>query len=728
MDVTAYVMDRSASQAWFGICAYIDPGTQTQVVWMFSSLLAGAGVFMGILLWPLRRLLGWVRRRFSVRAALLTLGATAGVLAGAGIGVWALWFRPDDAQRKVEFPTVPTIQYDKFDRVIVLGMDGLSPTLLAEMMDRGELPNFSRLRAQGCFSPMQTTLPPETPVAWSAIATGVNPGKHGIFDFLHRDPKTYRPILAIYRVNTSLSAGRANAYLPVRQSPGFWTPVSQAGVPTLVFRWPAAFPPEPVNGAFLSGLGVPDVIGRLGQYNLFTTAGGGAPARFKGRWHHAAWDGDTFTSQLPGPVTAGLTGRREAAADVVVQRLDGRIKLTIGRAEPVELAVGQWSGYLPIEFRAGWGKGVSAIVRACLTQLNPELKLYVSTPEVDPADPHFPISYPDEYARELARSIGRYQTLGMPEDVNALNDGTLTPEAFETAMVALFEERRKQFRHELGRFKGGLFTFVFDEGDRVQHMFWAARDPRHPTYDAAFAKRFAHVIPDLYRRMDGVLGEALALTDDRTAVICCSDHGFTTFRTAVSLNSWLVENGYQTLTTPTGRSGRELYADVDWSRTRAYAVGFTGIYLNVKGRERDGAVADGPDRRALCEQIKAKLEQLVDPVTGERAVKEVYIAADVYRGPHAAEGPDLVVGFAEGFRAESSSVIGGSPAAVLSANTDAWSGDHLMDPRVVPGFFAANVKLREGARPRNMDVAPSVLQCFGLPRPDDCDGEPLFQQ
>ena len=701
---------------------YIDPGTQSSVVQFLGLVLAAMGVLFGLLLFQAKRLWGWLKAILRAvgtsRRARFILAASSIVIISPMLGFW-LYTKEGHTMKEGSHTHEP--------RVIVLGMDGLDPGLLAEMMDAGQLSNFARLRHTGSFAALHTTVPPESPVAWSAIGTGCNPGKFGIYDFLHRDPETYGPLLAIYKVNTgNLLDAREKRYLPVRNAPGFWSIASQAGVPVSVFRWPVAFPPEPVSGHFVCGLGVPDLNGRLGRYSLFTTKPEPEGKAFKGRWCAGSWQGDVFSSKLIGPVVAGLSGRKEATLDVVVRRRDQQsVSLQIGTVSAVTLGTGQWSDYLPVRFSPGWGKSLPGMVRAYLVAVEPHLKLYVSTVETDPLEPYSPFTYPDAYSRELAQAVGRYTTLGMPEDVNAVKDGTISPAAFEQAMHSLFAERKKQFDYELQHFDKGLLVFVFDHTDRIQHMFWRTRDKTHPNYDEAFAKEFGHVIPDMYRQMDDILGEALGQTDANTTLIVVSDHGFNSFRRSVGLNSWLVENGYMTLTTDTGRDGQEMFADVDWTKTKAYSLGFCSVYLNLRGREKQGIVAPGADCQKLCDELAAKLRLLKDPRSGTNAILNVYLASNEYHGGYRACAPDLVVGFNAGYRAEEKNVLGASPAAIFADNTSEWSGDHLMDAHIVPGIFLSNRTLRRN-QPRVIDVAPTILQCLGVERPKTMDGEPLF--
>lgn len=709
------------SPAW----AYLDPGTQTQVIQMFSVFLGVLGVWMGILIWPFRKLLHWLEMRFGRRAGWAILGAL-GVLAISAAAALLMWQmgKGGDAE---EDKKVSVANYTRPDRVIVIGMGGLDPTLITTLMDRGELPNFDRLRKSGSFLPLETTLPPETPVAWSSIATGCGPGKFGIFEFFFPDPATYRPVLSIYKVNTdNILDKRDKRYLPVRHAKGFWNITSEAGVPTTVVRWPATFPPERVTGHFISGLGVPDVRGGLGRYSFYTTEETEPNLLISGAWHSGNWQEGVLRSELLGPLVAGLAGRKKSMLEVVVRR-QGRdsVTLQIGDSPETRLTVGQCSEYIPIRFKPAWGKVVPAMVRAYLVALEPDLHLYVSPPEVDPADPYFPITFPDGFARELTDAIGRYTTLGKPEDTAAMKEGALPPEAFEQILAQLYIERKKQFDYEFKRFDRGLFAFVFDDGDRIQHMFWSTLDKGHPAYKPEFAAQHTRIIPDMYKRMDAVLGEVLASANSHTTILVMSDHGFHTFRTSVSINTWLVDNGYMVLDTPDGRDGQRMFKDVNWSKTRAYALGFTSIFLNLKGREAEGIVQPGAQAQQLCIEIAGKLRHLTDPATGKPVLQGVYLGSESYRGPYANNAPDIVVGYSGGYRAEDSSVLGAAPAEVLAENASLWSGDHLMDPSVVPGILFSNRRFVR-TQARTIDIAPTILHSLGIQRPESMEGEPLF--
>ncbi len=704
--------------------AYIDPGTQAAVATSLAGFLALFAGFFGIVLWPARKLLNVICNRTGLPRIYGKIVIIALTLGGATYGVYALDqrydFLPGWGSDEDQATDIPTISYAKFDRVMVLGMDGLDAGLLEQMMEAKQLPNFAKLKAMGSYARLGSSNPPQSPVAWSCIATGCNPGKHGIFDFIHRDPKTYIPELSIYRPD------RNRRYLPTRKVAGFWTVLSKGGVPTTVIRWPNAFPPDSVNGQFFSGLGVPDILDRMGRYSFYTTNKKHFPDKTSpSKLVEVKWESNKITTALFGPKLATLTGKQEETQlPLIATRKGKRIELALDGKPVADLAVGDWSGWVTAEF-GGALNSANGMVRFLLMAIEPDFKLYASAIQVDPLEPLFAITAPDSYAKELAEKIGRYFTVGMPEDVKALSEEVFSPDHFLSMCKLIQTERDRMFDYEFGRFEKGLFAFVYDSTDRKQHMFWATRDPDHPAYTPEYAKKYGQVIPGVYRRMDGILGKVLAKLDDRTALIVLSDHGFNTYRRSVNINTWLVENGYQKLTTSDGRDGKEFLTDVAWAKTRAYSLGFNSIYVNLKGRERNGIVSAGNEYRKLCGEIAEKLRMLQDPKTSKPAVRMVYQAREIYRGEQTAKGPDLVVGLTMGYRAGSANVLGAAPRDLFEDNDKPWSGSHLFDPTYVPGVFLTNLKIRTD-NPSVIDIAPSVLQCFGVPKPVYMDGEAIF--
>ena len=607
-------------------------------------------------------------------------------------------------------------------KVIVLGIDGLDPRILERLMDGGQAPAFARLRALGAYRRLPTTTPPQSPVAWSTIATGSNPGRHGVYDFIRRDPGHYRPELSILRPNPRNLLGRRRAmFLPPRGATAFWSVASEAGIPASVIRWPLTLPPEPVTGRMLAGLGVPDLKANLGRYTLYTTRDipPSEARQLKGDVVRLPADAGTMHTSIAGPERASVPMR------LAVDREAGRATVRLADQEFV-LGEGQWSGPVRIAFTVHIVRTVRGLCWFHLASVTPHVELYLSPIQADPRDPAFIISHPDGYAPELAEAIGDYHTLGMPEDTNALMDGCFDADAFLALCDTVMAEREKMLWHELDRLAEGLLAFVFDTTDRIQHVFWKTRDPEHPAYDEAFARRYGHVIDEWYRRMDRILGRLLDAIDEATGLIVLSDHGFTAFRRAVHLNAWLLQNGFLALDGTSSADEQTLLHGIDWRRTQAYAVGFTSIYLNLRGRERDGIVAPGDEAAELERRIAEMLCELRDPTTGQQVVERAYDAASLYDGPFLAEAPDLVVGYRPGYRASWQTALGGAPEGLFEDNRELWSGDHIVDPSFVPGILLANFPL-DSPEATQLDVGPMVLRLLATGPLPAVRGRPLLR-
>ncbi len=611
----------------------------------------------------------------------------------------------------------------RFDRCILLGMDGLDPQLVAAWMREGKLPHFAQLAQDGTFGPLQTSNPVMSPVAWSNIATGAGPGHHGIFDFLHRDPENYMPYLSLRKSTDGIFGTR---YEKARRRDGFWRYTSEAGIPTTVLRWPVTFPPERVNGRFLSGLGVPDLLGTEGQYTFYSTESippdDPSPHNVvQVRWEQA--ETGVVRTVLKGP----MIGRGNAAeVRLVVWRKTPQVSLLqVGDGPPIEAPCGQWTPWIKVRFKAGLTR-IPGVVKLLPLETEPELKLLASPIHVDPADPAFAISHPAGYASALRDRIGTFHTLGMPELVHPLSHRRCGFNEFLAQVETVRTERKKMFLAELGEFEKGVLAFVFDHTDRIQHAFWATRDPAHPTYDPKEAQTYGTVIREMYQEMDACLGEAIRRADGRTLLLTVSDHGFGSFRRQVHLNRWLVGNGFLRLKGAQDAEGRGLFQDVDWLNTRAYAVGFSSIYLNLAGREGGGVVKRNEQSRSVLDEIASKLQTLVDPDNGNRVIHRVYRGSHIYAdSPLVDNAPDLVVGFEPGYRASWQTALGGAPAKLVEDNQSRWSGDHIFDPDLMPGIILSNVRL-EGQVLRGIDIAPTVLSSLGLVKPGYMTGRDLL--
>jgi predicted AlkP superfamily phosphohydrolase/phosphomutase len=227
----------------------------------------------------------------------------------------------------------------------------------------------------------------------------------------------------------------------------------------------------------------------------------------------------------------------------------------------------------------------------------------------------------------------------------------------------------------------------------------------------------------MYARMDALVGETLPFVDRDTALFVLSDHGFRSFRRCVHLNDWLHRHGYLVLREALAEGApRPFFSDVDWSRTRAYGLGLSGLCLNLRGREQGGIVPQ-EEAAALRQEIAAGLTALRDD-DGQTPIAHVYEAATLYRGPYLNAAPDLIVGYADGYRVSWESALGKLSGSIVDDNPKAWSGDHCVDPLLVPGVLFSNLPLT-AENPGIEDMAPTMLDLFGVARPGWMDGSAL---
>jgi predicted AlkP superfamily phosphohydrolase/phosphomutase len=698
--------------------AYIDPGSGLQFFSFIAPLVAGLLAALGILLWPFRKL--WKlftskkTRGWSFLVLALILGA---------VGIVVLKWGGKQ----------PMVQGKRDARVIVIGIDGMDPALTRALMAEGRLPHFKRLAEAGSFAPIQTTNPAQSPVAWSTISTGASPGEHGLFDFIWRHEENYLPDLSLARLappektlnlfghTIPLSKPR---YVSHRGGTPVWQLTSRAGIATVVIKWPVTFPPDPVAGKMMSGMGVPDLRGGQGTFTFYTSEKVDE-TRPQGGLVIPVTDSERIATQLIGPrgpngkdVTIPLEITRDSGSRSVELKASGKT---------FRLNEGEWSPWIRVKFPIDVLTQVKAMCRFYLRSAREPFGLYCSPMNFDPEHPVFPISYPRDYARRLKEAIGDFHTLGMPHDTWALNEGRMDEDMFLSQTKAIVAEERAMMLHELNRFQSGLLMVVFESVDRLQHMFWRYVDDKSPLYDAEGAKKYGGVIAGHYEEMDEILGEVLQRVDEKTLLLVTSDHGATHFRRAVHLNTWLRAQGWLSLKEGAAE-GRPLFRDVDWSRSRAYAVGLGSLYLNLRGRESQGIVIAGEDKARLESDIITRLEGLVDTDTGERVVHKVYRRDEIFTGSLIEKMPDLVVAFRPGYRASWQTALGAAPQAVIEDNLKKWSGDHIVDPSFVPGVFFSNRKLPSDRQISLYDIAPTVLEAFGIASPKSYLGKPVFSR
>ncbi|MHC4265730.1 MAG: alkaline phosphatase family protein [Planctomycetota bacterium] len=621
----------------------------------------------------------------------------------------------------------------RIKKFVILGLDGMDYALTEKLLAEGKLPNLARLREQGSFKPLATTIPSMSPVAWSSFQTGVNPGKHNIFDFLTRDKKSYLPILSSVDIRGprrvlnlgkyKFPIGKADIRL-LRKGKPFWKTLGEHGMFSSVIRVPITFPPEKFRGVQLSGMCVPDLRGTQGMFSFYTTSINGDGERTGGENFQVNREGDSIKTELIGsenPLLKDKSILKLPFTVTVKDELSADIKIN---GQTHALKKGVYTDWIKVEFKAAPAIKVNGICKFLLLSTEPEFELYVTPINIDPEKPAMPISNPLVYSTYLAKKQGSFATLGLAEDSWALNEKVLGDGGFIQQCINMDQEREEMFFDSLDKVKQGLCVCVFDGTDRIQHTFWRDIDEEHPARKQQQQDPDRNAIEDLYKRMDVLVGKTIEKCKGKdTVFMIISDHGFSTFRYGIDLNRWLEENGY--LKVKEDLRGEKHLTAIDWSSTRAFAIGLSGIFLNLKGRESQGIVDDGSEAAQLRDEIAEKLAKLTDPERGNQvAIKSVYNALKVFRGPYKGEAPDLVVGYNLGYRASWETAIGQVTDKIFHENTKAWSGDHCIDPSLVPGVLFCNRPVNS-EEPRLMDIGPTVLDMFGIDVPEYMDGVPL---
>lgn len=631
-------------------------------------------------------------------------------------------------------------------KVIVIGLDGMDPRLSSAMMKAGQLPNLQKLSAKGGFSTLGTSTPPQSPVAWATFINGAGPGSHGIFDFIHRHPE--EQCAPFYSASETLPGKgglevgdhRLQLDFPPfnhtppetvlrRQGTPFWDYLDAAGVPSTFYDLPSNYPASPSHHGHhrcLCGMGTPDMLGTYGTYQYFSEdspektleEGGGRRSRLK-------FENDTARAEIVGPsnsllkvpvpITIELLVHRDRAANAAVLEIQGR---------RIVLKAGEWSRWTPLNFEISMparlpSGGVSGICRFYLQEVGPNFRLYVTPMNMDPAAPAQKISEPPSFVQDLSAKLGPFYTTGFQEDHKARTNGVFGDDEYIRQAGMVLEERLALFEQALNDYEDGLLFFYFSSSDLQSHMFWWDSDEEHPIRSGSEAKKFFEHVKKLYAKLDAILGEVIDRHGSTASVIVMSDHGFGNFGRQFNLNSWLRDWGY--LGPPECTS---IMKDVDWSRTTAYGLGINGLYLNMKGRERDGLVEPGEEREALLQEIINRLEAVTD-IDGKRVIRGVHRSDRIYHGSATALAPDLIIGYYRGFRASWATCLGDLTPEILLDNDSAWSADHCSDALEVPGVLFSNRAI-VGKSPSLVDLAPTILAEFGLKTPSAMVGKNLF--
>ncbi|HEX7616665.1 MAG TPA: alkaline phosphatase family protein [Thermoanaerobaculia bacterium] len=691
-------------------------------------------------------------------------------------------------------------------RVIVLGFDGADHALVEKGIAEGRLPNLAALAAKGGFTGLTPTIPAQTPVSWSTFSTGLSPGRTMIFDFLKRNPKTYRPEFAIAEEGkknfllgkgnrigipavlgllafvvvaglwkillrrrergfgtpalvAALVAGALFTFMGIslssllpseipwpinnRRGTPFWEEAGRKGIASVVMHVPVTFPAVDYDhGRLISGLGVTDVRGRVGTPSYYTSDPFFAPKNkneFSVELVRLESNKGTIETEVFGPYNKLF---KEPAVIKTPMTLtlaaDGGSLTVAPKGSPsVTLKPGEWSPWVVFTFPFNSIVKMTGIGRFHLVSASPEIKLYLSPIHFNPADlpPSVKITAPGGLAKKLADRYGLYKTMGWQIDTWSMSEETIDEKTFLEDVDQTIEPFRKMMNDFLDDQDVRLFVQIYEFPDRVAHCFWRFLDPQHPAYDAVKAAKWAPAVDRTYAQMDAIVGDAMKKIREGDILIVLSDHGFATWRRSVNYNTWLVENGYMTLTGSEGKQADlemlfgqgEFWPNVDWSKTKAYAMGLGDIYINLKGREGKGSVSPGAEYEAVREEIKKKLVTLVDPKTGTRAVSRIFTREEAYGSFDADVIPDLFVTNTAGTRIGWQGSLGVVTKEMFEDNTQIWSGDHCsLDPALVPGILFANRPLPKGRLPGIADVPATIYNVLGVTPPAKLDGVPLF--
>jgi predicted AlkP superfamily phosphohydrolase/phosphomutase len=604
-------------------------------------------------------------------------------------------------------------------RMIVLGVDGMDPVFVETHF--ADLPNLNHLRQQGAFRRLATTIPPQSPVAWSSVITGMDPGGHGIFDFVHRNPATRMPVSSMAETTEPTRSLTIGPYLiplagggvrSLRSGRAFWQLLDEHGIRSSVIRMPANFPPAECEADSLAGMGTPDMTGSFGTFSFYTDDP--AEKREKvpgGQIVRVAVRNGQADLSIPGPPNQMRRDHPATSVDlaVSVDPTEQTARFDTQKSQFI-LRQGEWSEWVRAQYSLiPHISSVRGIFRVYLQQVHPYLRIYVSPVNIDPEDPALPISTPRDYSRSLAGAVGPFYTQGIAEETSAFRAGILSKAEFLVQSRKVLSDNLKMFRYELDRFQDGLFFYYFSSVDQNSHMLWG---------------RYDTDLLGIYRDVDRAIGLAVAKAGTDTPLLVISDHGFAPFNRAVHLNSFLMREGFLALDDPAKTGDEELFTHVDWSKTLAYAIGLNGVYVNLEGREAGGVVPEA-DKRLVLDRLVKRLAEFKDPVTGEKVIERVYFPEEEFRGRNLKYSPDLLVGFRRGYRASWQTALGAVPRDVLEDNTQAWIGDHCMAADQVPGVLFSNRPLRADA-PHLWDITASILGEFGVPKANGMIGQSVF--
>lgn len=621
-------------------------------------------------------------------------------------------------------------------RVVILGFDGVEPSIVDEMLSRGELPHLDLLRKRGNYQRLRSTIPPQSPTAWNSFATCKNPGQHGIYDFLRRDPKNYLPGVALGTTKhpelaPDGSVSRPAHFASLRKGNTFWTIADGRGGRCKILSMPFSFPPdELLNGRMLCSLGVPDIRGTTSTF--FSLSDAFTADQLKQRLSGGMrllleFEEDTAIVKIPGardPRQKRAT-YVEVPVEISVDRPNHKTSVKI-QGQVVDLAENTWSDWIEWMFTVTPKHAVRALSRIYALEVGDQVRLYMTCLQFHPQNPYIPFTCPKSYSADLADRYGLYKTVGWAYDTHALRQDAMTEDVFLDDVERTMSWRETLTLEEMDRENWDLLIAVWTATDRVGHMFWRFRDPLHPLYTDEGAKKYGRALENTYKKMDTIVGKVTARLRDNDLLIVMSDHGFHSFRKGFNVNTWLIREGYLAVRgkydSATAYNEESFLRGYDWSRTKAYGLGLGSIYLNLRGREGQGTI-EPQEASSLRTELQEKLLQVTDPETEEKIFRGVY-TRDVYHGAAMADAPDIELGYVAGYQSTKSAAKGAAPPELFELNTDKWSGEHVAsDVGISSGVLFANRKL--SVDPAIIDLGVTALEYLGVPVPDDFEGKSL---
>ncbi len=571
-------------------------------------------------------------------------------------------------------------------KTLIIGLDAFDPILFEKLLEQGKLPHLDNLVKSGGYSRFTVSNPPQSEVSWTSIATGLNPGGHGMFDFVHRDPVSYG--LNVSLLPTGRNLGSLQFIRPYNAQTIFDV-AAERGYQSTALWWPATFPARPESPVqTLPGLGTPDIQGRLGVGSFYSSDPDLPEKLGKTPVFQLKSNGSIrYSAELYGPLLNSKSGPSNASIPFeLIVNTDDSVDIKFGK-QIIKLRSGEWSPITEFQFKISVFASVYAISRIILTQLHPHVQFYVLPLQIHPLHPLWRYGTPASFVRAAWQSCGPFLTLGWPQDTTGLEDGCINDQQFLDLCDSIFDARARLLSHLLVNFKEGLLASVFDSLDRIQHMFWHSRPD---------------VLESWYIRYDQVVGKSLQQLSDqsgeKTRLLVVSDHGFNAFDYKIHLNRFLQMKGYLKTTQDSTEGDLK---KVDWANTKAYAIGLNSLYLNLQGREGQGSVEPG-QKESLSEHLCKDLSGWIGP-DQRIVVQKAYMQNEAFTGSLASHGPDILVGYTPGCRASPETGLGAWKQDPIEVNTDHWHSDHCFDASAVPGVIFANRDLKEFPSPSYRD-------------------------